>query len=85
MAASARASGRKRYVWLQERPMTRGASCCGHTARHKLRLSVSPRQRAMRIAEAARGSTVRSNAQEYHLRIFDQKSFIMRAKEPARA
>ena len=65
--------------------MTRGASCCCHTARHKLRLSVSPRQRAMRIAEAARRSTVRSNAQENHLRIFDQKSFVMRTKEPARS
>ena len=65
--------------------MTRGASCCGHTARHKLRLSVSPRQRAMRIAEAARRSTVRSNAQDSYLRIFDQKSFVMRTKEPARS
>ena len=65
--------------------MTRGAACCGHTARHKLRLSVSPRQRAMRIAEAARRSTVRSNAQEYHLRVFDKKSCFMWAKELARA
>ena len=63
--------------------MTRGASCCGHTARHKLRLSVSPRQRAMRIAEAARRSTVRSNTHEYHLRIFDQKSCVMWTKELA--
>ena len=65
--------------------MTRGASCCGHTARHKLRLSVSPRQRAMRIAEAARRSTVRSNALQYHLRIFDKKSCVMGTKEPARS
>ena len=54
--------------------MTRGASCCGHTARHKLRLSVSPRQRAMRIAEAARRLTLRSDAREDYLRIFDSWS-----------
>ena len=77
----------RRYLDLRlaMRRMSRDMPCCDRLACRQPRRRVGPRQRAMRMAEAAHRSTWSSMAMEFDRRIFESCSWSVRTEEPAGA